>query len=101
MLSEPPFTVAVNNWKRRRPSADEWVRKLWYLYTMEYFAGIKRITFESVLMRWMNLEPIIDSEVSYKVKVKVKVLSRIRLFSTPWTGAYQAPLSMGFSRQEY
>ena len=65
------------------------------------FRRYKRIAFESVLMRWMNLEPITDSEVSHKVKVKVKVLSRIRLFAAPWTGAYQAPLSMGFSRQEY
>ena len=40
------------------------VKKLWYIYTMEYYSTIKRNTFESVLMRWMNLEPIIQSEVS-------------------------------------
>ena len=39
--------------KRRGPSADEWIRKLWYIYTMEYYAAIKKNTFESVLMRWM------------------------------------------------
>ena len=46
------------------PSADEWIRKLWYIYTMEYYSAIKKNTFESVLMRWMKLEPIIQSEVS-------------------------------------
>ena len=48
----------------RCPSADEWTRKLWYMYTMEYYSAIKKNTFESVLMRWMKLEPIIQSEVS-------------------------------------
>ena len=48
----------------RCPSADEWIRKLWYIYTMEYYSHIKKYAFESVLMRWMNLEPIIQSEVS-------------------------------------
>ena len=65
---------------------------------------------ESVLMRWMNLEPITQSEVSQKEKDKYSMLrlllllnhfSRVRLFSTPWTVPYQAPPSMGFSRQEY
>ena len=47
-------------WKQSRcPSADEWIRKLWYIYTMEYYSAIKKNTFESVLMRWMKLEPII------------------------------------------
>ena len=41
-------------------SADEWIRKLWYMYTMEYYSVIKKNTFESVLMRWMKLEPIIE-----------------------------------------
>ena len=42
---------------------EEWVKKLWYVYTIEYYSAIKRNAFESVLMRWMNLEPIIESEV--------------------------------------
>ena len=69
---------------------------------MEYYSVIKKNTFESVLMRWMKLEPIIPSEVSqkekhqYSMKVKVKLLSRVRLFAIPWTVAYQAPPSMGF-----
>ena len=45
---------------------DEWIKKLWYIYTMEYYSAIKRNAFKSVLMRWMNLEPIILSEVSQK-----------------------------------
>ena len=60
------FTIA-GTWKQSRcPSADEWIKKLWYLYTMGYYSAIKRNTFESVLMRWMNLEPLIQSEVSQK-----------------------------------
>ena len=49
---------------------DEWIKKLWYIYTMEYYSAIKRNTFESVLMRWMNLESIIESKVSQKEKDK-------------------------------
>ena len=48
------FTIA-RTWKQPRcPSADEWIRKLWYIYTMEYYSAIKRNAFESVLMRWRN-----------------------------------------------
>ena len=54
----------------RCPLTDEWKKKLWYIYTMEYYSAIKRNTFESVLTRWMNLEPIIQSEVSQKEKDK-------------------------------
>ena len=69
----PMFITAVfiiaRMWKQPRcPSADEWIRKLWYIYTMEYYSAIKKNTFESVLMRWMKLEPIILSEVSQKEK---------------------------------
>ena len=53
------FTIA-RTWKQPRcPSADDWIRKLWYIYTMEYYSAIKKNEFESVLMRWMKLEPII------------------------------------------
>ena len=57
------FTIA-STWKQHRcPSTDEWIKMLWYICTMEYYSVMKRNTFESVLMRWMNLEPIIQSEV--------------------------------------
>ena len=49
-----------------KESVSEWIRKLWYIYTMEYYLAIKKNTFESVLMKWMKLEPIIQSEVSPK-----------------------------------
>ena len=57
------FTIA-RTWKQPRcPSTDEWIKTLWYTYTMEYYSAIKRNTFESVLMKWMNLEPVIQSKV--------------------------------------
>ena len=58
-------------------SADEWIRKLWYIYTMEYYSAIKKNTFESVLMRWMKLEHIIQSEVSQKEKHQYSILTHI------------------------
>ena len=62
------FTV-TRTWKQPRcPSADEGIRKLWNIYTMEYYSAIKKNAFESVLMRWMKLEPIIQSEVNQKEK---------------------------------
>ena len=53
------------------------MRKPWYMYTMEYYSGIKKNTFESVLMRWMKLEPIIQSEVSQKEKHQYNILTHI------------------------
>ena len=52
---------------------DKWIKRLWYIYTMEYYSVRKRNTLESVLMRWMNLEPIIQNEVSQKKKVSDKI----------------------------
>ena len=70
--------IIARTWKQPRcPSADEWIRKLWYIYTMEYYLAIKKNTFESVLMRWMNLEPIIPSEVSQKEKHQYSILMHI------------------------
>ena len=81
--SIPLFTVALftiaRTWKQPRcPSTDEWIKKLWYIYTMEYYSTIKRNIFESVLMKWMNLEPIIKSEVSQKEKDKYRILLYIQ-----------------------
>ena len=64
----PLFTVALftiaSTWKKPRcPLTDEWIKKWWYMYTMEYYSVIKRNASESVLMRWMNLQLIIQSEV--------------------------------------
>ena len=64
--------IIARTWKQPRcPSADEWIRKLWYVYTMEYYSAIKKNSFESVLMRWMKLEPIKQSEVGQKDKDQV------------------------------
>ena len=71
------FTIA-RAWKQPRyPSADEWIRKLWYIYTMEYYSANKKNAFELVLMRWMKLEPIIQSEVSQKDKDQYSILTHI------------------------
>ena len=70
--------IIARTWKQPRcPSADEWTRKLWYIYTMEYCSAVKKNTFESVLMRWMKLEPIIQSEVSQKEKHQYSILTHI------------------------
>ena len=59
--------IIARTWKQPRClSADEWIRRLWYIYTMEDYSAIKKNTFESVLMRWMKLEPIIQSEARKK-----------------------------------
>ena len=71
------FTI-TRTWKQPRcPSADEWIRKWWYIYTVEYYSAIKKNTFESVLMRWMKLELIIQSEVSQKEKHQDSILTHI------------------------
>ena len=71
------FIIARTCKQPRCPSTDEWIKKLWYIYTMKYYSAIKRNAFEPVLMRWMNLEPIIQSEVSQKEKGKYRVLTPI------------------------
>ena len=70
--------VIAGTWKQPRcSSADKWIRKLWYIYTMEYYSTIKKNTFEPVLMKWMKLEPIIQSEVSQKDKHQNSILMHI------------------------
>ena len=71
------FTIS-RTWRQPRcPLADEWISKLWYIYTMEYYSAIKKNEFESILMRWMKLEPIIQSEVSQKEKHQYSILMHI------------------------
>ena len=70
--------IIARTWKQPRcPSADEWIRKLWYIYTIQYYSAIKKNASESVLMRWMTLEPIIQSEVSQKGKHQYSILMHI------------------------
>ena len=60
------FTIARTRKQPTCPLTDEWIKKLWYIYVREYYSATKRNAYESVLMRWMNLEPIIQSKVSQK-----------------------------------
>ena len=70
--------IIARTWKQPRcPSADKWIRKLRYIYTMEYYSAIKKNSFASVLMRWIKLEPIIQSEVSLKDKEHYSILTHI------------------------
>ncbi|KAB0356699.1 hypothetical protein FD754_000855 [Muntiacus muntjak] len=70
--------IIARTWKQPRcPSADEWIRKLWYIYILEYYSAIKKNTFESVLMKWMKLEPIIHSEVIQKDKDQYSILAKM------------------------
>ena len=89
------FTIA-RTWKQLRcPLTDEWIKKLWYLYTMKYYSAIKRIAFELVLMTWMNLEPIIQSEVSQKEKDKYHILTHIYRLSENGTEEFIHRETMG------
>ena len=64
------FTIA-RTWKQSRcPSTDEWIKKLWHIYTMEQYSAVKWNELQSVLVKWMNLESVIESEVSQKEKNK-------------------------------
>ena len=68
----------ARTWRQSRcPLIDEWIKQLWYIYTMDYYSVIKRITFESVVMRWMNLEFIIQSDVSQKEENRYRILIHI------------------------
>ena len=70
--------IKARTWTQPRClSADEWIRKLWHIYTMEYYSAIKKNSFESVLMRWMKVELIIQSKVSQKEKHQYSILMHI------------------------
>ena len=78
----PVFIAALltiaRTWKQPRCSlADEWIKKLWYIYRYKYCSALKKTAFESVLMRWMKLEPIIQSEVSQNEKHQYSILTHI------------------------
>ena len=77
LLTTALFTIA-RTWKQPRcPQTDEGIKKLWHIYTVEYYSAIKRNATELVLTRWMNLEPIRWSEVSQKEKDKYHILTHI------------------------
>ena len=71
------FTIA-RTWKQPKcPSSDEWIKKMWHIYTMKYYSAIKRNEMEVFVMRWMELESVIQSEVSQKEKNKYSMLTHI------------------------
>ena len=77
VFTEALFTIA-RTWKQPRcPSTNDWIKKLWYIYTMQYHSAIERNASGSVLMRWTKLEHIIQSEVSQKEKDKYHILTHI------------------------
>ena len=78
IIPSPTVSKIARTWKQPRcPSADEWIRKLWHIYTMKYYSDIKRNALESVLTRWMNPESVIQSEVSQKENDKYCILTHI------------------------
>ena len=71
------FTIA-KKWKQTRcPSTGEWIKKIWHIYTIEYYSAITKNTFQSVLMRWINLEPTVQNEVSQKEKDNYCILTQV------------------------
>ena len=77
MFTAALFTIA-RTWKQHKyPSTDEWIKKLWYIYTMEYYSAIKRNKIESFVETWMDLETLIQSEVSQKEKNRYRILTHI------------------------
>ena len=76
------FTIA-RTWKQPKyPSKDEWIKKMWHIYTMEYYSVIKRNKTELFVVRWMDLEYVIQSEVSQKEKNKYRMLTHIHGIKT-------------------
>ena len=71
------FTIA-RTWKQPKcPSTDEWIKKMWRIYTMEYYSTIKRNKIELFVVRWMDLVSVLQSEVSQKEKNKYRMLTHI------------------------
>ena len=71
------FTIARTLKQLNCPSTDEWIKKMWHIYTMEYYSAIKRNEIELFVVRWMHLESVIQSEVSQKEKNKYHMLTHI------------------------
>ena len=77
MFTAALFTIA-RAWKQPKcPSTNEWIKKMWHIDTMEYYSAIKRKEIELFVVRWMDIESIIQSEVSQKEKNKYRMLTHI------------------------
>lgn len=71
------FTVTKTWMQPRCPYTGEWIKKIWNVYSMEYYSALERNAFESVQMRWTNLELLIQSKISHKEKYKYRILTNI------------------------
>ena len=71
------FTIARTRKQPKCPSTDEWIKKMWHIYMMEYYSAIKRNETELFVVRWMDLETVIQSEVSQKEKNKYCMLTHM------------------------
>ena len=77
MFTAALFTIA-RSWKQSKcPLTDEWIKKMWYIYTMEYYSAIKRNELGSFVETWMDIETVTQSEVSQKEKNKYRILTHI------------------------
>ena len=77
MFTAALFTIARTRKQPKCPLTDEWIKKMWHIYTMEYYSAKKRNEMEVFVMRWMDLESVIQSEVSQKEKNKYRMLTHI------------------------
>ena len=77
MFNAALFTIARSLKQPKCPSTDEWIKKMWYIYTMEYYSAIKRNEIEPFVEKWMDLETVIQSEVSQKEKNKYRILMHV------------------------
>ena len=81
------FTI-VKTWKQPKcPSTDEWIKKMWHIYTVEYCSAIKRNEIELFVVRWMDLESVIQNEVSQKEENKYRMLTHIYMESEKKNGS--------------
>ena len=77
MFTAALFTIA-RTWKQPKcPSSDEWIKKMWHIYTMEYYSSIERNEIELFVVSWIDLESVLQSEVSQKEKNKYRMLTHI------------------------
>ena len=71
------FTIAITWNQPKCPSTEEWIKKMWHIYTMEYYSAIKRNKTELFVVRWLDIESVIKSEVSQKEKNEYLMLTHI------------------------
>ena len=90
------FTIA-RTWKQPKcPWTDEWIKKMWHIYAMEYYSAIKRNEIELFVVRWMDLESVIQSEVSQKEKNKYHMLPHIYIYSKSYLFSFKSRIIRNF-----